>query len=203
MKQTKTLQTGKAPFELIEEAFHLLRLSPASTLATYYLGSLPFVLVLLFFWSDMSRSAFAEQRLAAAAFALSLLFLWMKVWQAVFAQGLLARLAGEAAPRWTLLRWLRLGLLQAILQPSGLFLVPLALCILVPFGWTYAFYQNVSALGDGQERDLRQVFKRSWRQAKLWPLQNHYILFVLKFFAVFVFLNLATGMLAVPFLLNK
>ena len=67
MKATKQLQQGKGAFELLEEAFHLLRLAPASTLAIYYLGSLPFILALLFFWSDMSRSAFAAQRLAACS----------------------------------------------------------------------------------------------------------------------------------------
>src|SRR5580765_3961786 len=107
MKPTKKLQEGKGAVELSEEAFHLLRGVPASTLAGYYLGSLPFVLALLFFWSDMSRSAFAEQRLAAGALGLSLLFFWMKAWQAVFAQELLARLSGEAAPGWTVSRLLR------------------------------------------------------------------------------------------------
>src|SRR5438445_3237657 len=102
MKGVQKSSAGKGSFELMEEAFHLLRLAPASTLASYYLGSLPFVLALLFFWSDMSRSAFAEQRLAAGAFGLALLFFWMKTWQAVFARDLLARLSGEPAPRWTL-----------------------------------------------------------------------------------------------------
>src|SRR5580765_7836489 len=135
MKPTTKLQEGKGAVELSEEAFHLLRGVPASTLAGYYLGSLPFVLALLFFWSDMSRSAFAGQRLASGALGLTLLFFWMKTWQAVFAQNLLAALSGDPAPRWTLGRWLRVALVQAILQPSGLFLLPLALMILLPFGW--------------------------------------------------------------------
>src|SRR2546425_133599 len=203
MKQAKQLREGKGAVELIEEAFHLLRLAPASTLAGYYLGSLPFVLLVLFFWSDMSRSAFAEQRLAAGAFALALLFFWMKTWQAVFAQDLLSRLCGEAAPSWTVLRWLRVGLTQAILQPSGLFFIPIALVTMVPFGWTYAFYQNVTALGDGQERDLREVFKRAWRQAKLWPGQNHYTLLLFKPFSILVFVNLISAALAIPYLLHN
>ena len=203
MKASKRTEEAKAPFELIEEAFHLLRLAPASTLAAYYLGSLPFVLALLFFWSDMSRSAFAGQRLATGALVLSLLFFWMKTWQAIFAQELLARLSGEASRPWKYSHLLRAGVVQAIVQPSGLFLVPLAFLILVPFGWIYAFYQNVSALGNGEDRGLRQVLQRSWRQARLWPLQNHYLLFLLKFFGIFVFLNLITAVLAIPYLLSK
>src|SRR5438094_561854 len=85
MKAAKQLQQGQGAFELIEQAFHLLRLAPASILAGYYLGTAPFVLCALFFWSDMSRSAFAEQRLAGGALGLALLFFWMKTWQAIFA----------------------------------------------------------------------------------------------------------------------
>src|ERR1043166_4858430 len=134
MKKAQQLQEGRNPFELIEEAFHLLRVAPVFPLACYYLGSLPFILALLFFWSDMSRSAFAGQRLAAEALSVGLLFFWMKTWQAVFPQQCLARLSGESAPPWSLMRWLRLAVVQAIIQPSGLFLVPGALILLIPFG---------------------------------------------------------------------
>ena len=39
----------KGTLELIEEAVHLLRLSPARTLAVYCIGTLPFVAALLYF----------------------------------------------------------------------------------------------------------------------------------------------------------
>jgi len=203
MKPTKQLQEGKSAVELIEEALHLLRGVPGSTLAGYYIGALPFVLAALFFWSDMSRSALAEQRLAVGALGLSLLFFWMKAWQAMFAQELLARLSGEAVSPWTFSRFWGVLLVQGILQPSGLFLLTIAFGILFPFGWIYAFYQNLAALGDGQDGDIRHLVKRAWRQARLWPLQNHYILLLLQPFGLFVFINLITGVLAVPYLLNK
>lgn len=165
----KQKQEGKNPFELIEEAFHLLRLAPGAALSHYYLGSLPFVLGLLFFWSDMSRSAFAEQRLTAGAFALSLLYLWMKCWQAVFARHLLARLCGEPAPRWSWRRLERIARAQIILQPSGLFLIAVGLVILLPFGWIYAFYQNVTALGGGEETAVKSVFQKAWQNPNSGP----------------------------------
>src|SRR5690349_9692724 len=99
MKPAK--QSGKAPLELVEEGFHLVRLAPISVWAAYYLGSLPFVLALLFFWSDMSRSAFAEQRFIPGVLALTALFVWMKTWQSYACRQLLARLCGETLPRWT------------------------------------------------------------------------------------------------------
>lgn len=67
-------QQGRGAFDLIEEATHLLRTAPAATLAVYYLGAIPFVLGLLYFWAEMSRSPFADQHLADASFATGILF---------------------------------------------------------------------------------------------------------------------------------
>ncbi len=202
MKRDASEQKAKGPIDLVEEAFHLLRLAPGNILACYYLGSLPFVLGLLYFWSDMSRSAFAEQRLIPGALGLTLLFFWMKLWQAVFAQQLLARLCGDPAPRWKLSRLLKTALFQAILQPSGLFLLPVALVLLFPFGWVYAFYQNATVFSGAADRDFKTVFKTARQQAMLWPLQNNYALLLCKAFAIFVFLNLISGVLAIPYLLD-
>jgi len=56
MKRTQRRQQGRGGLDLMEEATHVLRAAPAGTLAIYYLGAIPFVLGLLFFWADMSRS---------------------------------------------------------------------------------------------------------------------------------------------------
>jgi hypothetical protein len=200
MKKPHRLEKG--PLDLIEEAVHLLRLAPASLFAFYYLGSLPFILGLLFFWADMSRGSFAERRLAGASLGLAALFLWMKLWQALFARRMLARVCGEAPPplRWGGL-W-RTALTQAIVQPSGLLVLPVALALLVPFGWTWAFYQNVTVLEADEAGGLRSLLRRAFRQAALWPAQNHYGLLTLKLFGFFVCLNLASGFLLGPFLLK-
>src|SRR6516164_4848417 len=58
MKRNARRQQGKVSLELFEEAFHLVRSAPSVALASYYLGTLPFVLGLLWFWTDMSRSPF-------------------------------------------------------------------------------------------------------------------------------------------------
>lgn len=202
VKMKPDKQLGKGALELSEEAFHLLRRAPGSALLSYYLGSLPFILGLLYFWSDMSRSAFAEERLAVGALGLSLLFFWMKCGQAVFAQQMLAQLCGEPAPRWTFSRLARTALIQAILQPSGLFLLPVAAIILVPLAWVYAFYQNVTAFAGSEDGTVKTVFKKAWQQSPLWPMQNHYVLLCFKVFGLFVFLNLITAVLAVPYLLK-
>lgn len=140
---------GKGAFDLIEEATHRLRTVPIGTLAVYYLGAIPFVLGLLYFWADMSRSPFAGQHLIDSALGMAGLFLWMKFWQVIFARRLRAHVAAEPAPHWTVRRWGRVFLTQAFVQPSSLFVIPLSLVPALPFAWVYAFYQNVTALDDG------------------------------------------------------
>ena len=191
---------GKGPFDLIEEATHLLRTAPAATLAAYFLGAVPFVLGLLFFWADMSRSPFAHRHLADAALGLAALFFWMKFWQSIFALRLRAQLAGEPSPQFNFRRCVRIFLLQTIVQPCGLFLLPLALLPIIPFPWTYAFFQNATALGDGHDGHVWPLVKKSRQQAALWPAQNFLALLILLAFALYVFLNWTTAGLMLPHL---
>src|SRR2546421_10013224 len=94
MKRPRGKSSGKGAIELIEEAVHVLRQAPLSTLAAYYIGTLPFVIGLLYFWAEMSRSPFAYQHLAGESLALAAPFLWMKVWQGRFARSLWAQIGG-------------------------------------------------------------------------------------------------------------
>ena len=172
-------EDGRGALELIEEAVHLLRLAPAGLFSIYYLGTIPFVMALLYFWADMSRSALAQERCAGAAAGLALLFLWMKGWQAVFADLLRSHLRGSSTGRWTFSRLLRLWVLQAIVQPAGLFLLPAAFVLTLPFAWTYAFFQNVTVLGGEEHDGLRSLCRKAIQQASLWPGRNHLLLAVL------------------------
>jgi hypothetical protein len=179
--------------EVLEEAVHLLRLAPPGALLSFYAGSVPFVLGFLYFWSDMSRSAFARRHVADGSLVMALLYIWMKAFQAVFARQLRARLSGRAGRRLSPSAWARHLLAQAALQPTSLFVLPLAALVLLPYGWAYAFYQNLSVTGDGAA---------SRRQALLWPRQNHAVICVLLLFDSFVFLNLVLTVFLVPLLLK-
>src|SRR5262245_7436263 len=98
MKHASRRQQGRTAADMIEEAVHLLRTAPGGVLSTYDLVSLPFVLGLLFFWTDMSRNPLARQHVVECALGVSVLFLWMKFWQALFARRLRARVADETLP---------------------------------------------------------------------------------------------------------
>jgi hypothetical protein len=180
---------GKAATELIEESVHLLRSAPPAALAAYYLGSLPFVLAFLFFWTDMSRSPFADQHLAGSALVLTGIFFWMKFWQAIFARQLRAVLAGSPPPPLRARQAARIFITQGALQPTGLFLLPLAVAAFLPLAWVYAFYQNLTALDQGDSAEVGGLVKKAVRQASLWPRQNHLALMEPSVFGLFVFLN--------------
>jgi hypothetical protein len=182
-------QSGKSALDLVEEAVHLLRAAPAATLATHGWGTIPFVLGLLYFWADMSRSPFAHQHVAGASLGMAALFLWMKFWQAAFAARVRAQAAGLPAPRWGPGRCARVFLGQAIVQPSGLFLLPLALIPVLPFGWVYAFYQSATALAGREPGRTSRLAQQAWKQAALWPRQNHVLLALLAGWTLCVFLN--------------
>src|SRR4030095_16556767 len=89
MKRVQQLEEGHSGFDLMEEAFHLLRSARPATLVTYYIGTIPFVLGALYFWSDMSQSAFARERLGTASLGMAALYFWAKFWQSIFARRLL------------------------------------------------------------------------------------------------------------------
>jgi hypothetical protein len=188
--------------ELIEECVHLLRLAPLGVLASYYVGTLPFALGMLFFWAEMGQSAFAYDRCAASALMVGSLFLWMKTWQSIFACQLRAQIVGEPPPRWTFRRLSCVAVTQIFIQPSGLFIVPAAFALMLPFGWAYAFYQTITALGHQDPVSIRGTLRSALAQAALWPRQNHVLLVILAGFGLFVFLNWMLALFWVPLLVK-
>jgi hypothetical protein len=198
----RSAQRGRPALDLIEDAVHLLRTVPLSTLLAYYIGAIPFALGLLYFWADMSRGAFAQRRCVLASFAMALLFLWLKCWQSVFAAKLHERVAALASSTWTMRRIFQLVLVQGALQPSRLIVHPISLVLTIPFGWVTAFYENVTVLGDGSEPDVRAVMKKAAGQARFWQGQNHAVLAIFTLLALFVWLNAAILIVSVPSLLK-
>jgi hypothetical protein len=196
-------QTGPGAIDLLEEAVHRLRLAPLGTLAIYCVGSLPFILGLLYFWADLSSDPDAPHHATGAAFGLTLLFIWMKIFHAIFASELRARFVRRPPAPWTFARLARLALVQMTLQSTALFALPFAALLTVPLGWVYAFYQNVTAFGDGETGSVKAVFARSARSAVLWPKQNHFALAALSLLGLFAWMNLMIAVFILPQLLRQ
>ncbi|MFZ1983710.1 MAG: DUF4129 domain-containing protein [Desulfatitalea sp.] len=185
---------------LTERAVHLLRQKGAAALVEYYIGTLPFILGLLFFWSDMSRNPYADSYCAPAAGGLALLFIWMKLWHVRYCRRLWSALNDVAPEPWP---WQRCGaaaLRQAALQATGLVVLPVAALIVLPMAWAYAFYQNLSVLDGPETKTLKQLYQEALRQTMPWPGQNHLLLTILTVFGLLVLLNLAIGLMLLPYL---
>jgi hypothetical protein len=165
---------------LAGEALHLLRTAPPRALLCYFAGTLPFITGLLYFWADMSRSAFARQRCFPAAFALAVGFIWMKSWQACFAGVLRDTLTGRASSPLDARGVARLVARQAVLQPYGLVVIPFAFLLLVPFFHVYAFYQNLTALGCRPTDGLRPLARKAMGLSLYRPKQNTVLIWLLS-----------------------
>jgi hypothetical protein len=193
---------GRPALDLIEEAVHLLRQTPPRLWLAYLAGSVPFVLGLLYFWADMSVSAVAAQRAPVAALGMALLFVWLKCWQAVFASGLQAQISAQTPESWSVRRVLSLVAVQGIVQPTKLFLLPLAAIITLPLAWVFAFYENMTVLAAGDSAGVRATLRRAGNQARAWPWQNHYTLVALSLLAGVLWINAIVAAATTPFLLK-
>lgn len=209
----KSVSQAKDVLDLIEESTHLLRSAPAPLLALYYAGSVPFVLGLLYFWTDMSRNPFANQHIADAALAMTALFVWMKFCQSLFARRVRARAAAGTPPPLRAIEALRIVTTQTVLQSLGL--LPIGLCLAAmsrvpPLGLLLSilvslllpFFWNITALADSGSAGMAAVFKKAWRLWWIWRGQSLAVLAILYFFGIYVFLSWMILSVSLPDLLK-
>jgi len=162
----------------MNEGLYLLRAGGAEAALYYYLGSIPFMLVMLFFWSDMARSGFALQHMVLESLLLACLFSWMKVWQAIFSRRLHELRTGNNPTKITVKHWFKVLVNQVTVQPWGLLFIPLSMLLVIPFARVHAFFQNYCLLDDGGDR--QELSKQASKQARLWPMQNHLLIWLLS-----------------------
>jgi hypothetical protein len=183
--------------EIFEEAVGLVRRASAMDLCCYGLGTLPFVFYFLFFFGRRT-GADGFGHLVPESLALSLLYLWMKYWQSVYAHRLLAAARNV---RKEFISPTGPAMVQATLQPWSFLLLPVALLLTVPFGWCYAFFQNVTVLGS--EGDVGTVFRRAYRQSLLFPAQNLLVILFALILSLIVFVNLFAAAFLIPLLTKQ
>jgi len=200
-KKTGEPRQYAKPLELIEEAVHLLRRSPPRVFVAYYLGTIPFTLGFLYFWADMSRGFNAWARLVPATLGLTVGYIFMKTMQTVYARRLRNEITGEEEPEMKLSLLARTAAMHSIYQPWGFLLLPAALLVTVPFGWCFAFFQNLTVLGPGRG-DLSSARRKAWEQSLLWPAQNHLALGILLLFSLIVMANLLITAMYAPHLIR-
>ena len=193
----------KSVLRLLEEAIGVLKFAPFELLTRYCIGSVPFILGLFYFWTDMSRNAFANERLVTAALGMALLFAWMKAWHTLFAHKVWQYLQHSTQQQWTIKSVFVMAASQTFIHASGFIILPAALLVMLPFGWCYAFYQNSTVYCGPEFPNFKSTVTQAWQQAKLWPRQNHLLMAIVSVFAMVVFINLAIGMITIPYLIKR
>ena len=194
--------TERSAIEWIEEATLLFRNAGLATAGLYYIGSLPFVLALLFFWADMSSDAFAYQRILPASLGLAALYLWMNLWQAIYASELRKQVSGQASSPWTARRVLRVTIVQSAVQPSSLLVIPAGALLAIPFAWIYGFYQNVTVLAATDELRPSALLAQARAYSLIWTRQSWMMLAIQAGFGLVVAINLAIATFVLPRLLQ-
>lgn len=163
---------------LAEEGFQLVVRSGTVAITIYLIGTLPFLMGAIFYWSAMTYSAQASAYASPGALGLALLFVWMKALQARYGQHLRNTLMdGDLSP-WTAGEFFRTLCRQASLHATAVVAYPVAALVVLPMAYVAAWYQNVALLDDGGNASLRQLSRDAARQAALWPRQNHALLWL-------------------------
>lgn len=198
MNKDALKRMGTPAIDLLEEAVRLLRRAPATALIAYYIGAVPCVLGALYFVADMSRSAYAAERLVESAAGLAGLYVWMKCWQTAFTSRLSAELLLKEPAPWTAARVARMAFAQMAVQPTGLILRVAAMNLLLPTIFTEIFYLNITVLGDGEPRGLGELLRQAYAQCRFWPKQSHVASLILWVFRFFVWLNVCIAIFITP-----
>lgn len=187
--------------QVLEEAFHLLRSIDLNLYWYFYLGTIPFVIGLLYFTADMSRSGLAQEDAAFIAGIMVVLYVWMRVCQARFCDGLWNFLSpkteGNVRERMRFRNFAAFLLLHSLQGP----LLIIGLIAVVPLGWIIAARENLSVLAFREEHSegtLRNLWAESLRLSGYQWAQNHGVLIVLGVVALFTWVNVIGTAILVP-----
>ncbi|MDT8390521.1 MAG: DUF4129 domain-containing protein [Lentisphaeria bacterium] len=182
----------------LEEALRLLRQTPVAALLVYWGATAAFAGAFIYFWADMSRSAFAWRRCPALAVGLAVLYPFMKTMQAYFCAWLTARRQNTPPPSFQVGIFLRVFCSQAWWQSLGFVLLPVAAVATLPMAWTIAFFQNLTVFAWSSAEKAASPMTAAARQSFFRPRQNHAALFILSLFALIVFIDFIVLIVLLP-----
>src|SRR5690242_18453569 len=116
----------------MEDAARLLRRTSPGVVALHWVGTAPFALGVLRYWSDITNPRTPDAKCAIEALGLALLLVWMNCWRAVYAGRLRRQLAGLAETPWTGRRVWRLVAGQSLFGAMKLIVMPVAWLVMFP-----------------------------------------------------------------------
>jgi len=191
--------SGSAALDALEDAVHLLRRTPLSTLLCHWVGSAPFTLGVLLFWNDITQYRPSNAACVADSLALAALLAWMNCWRAAFAGRLRARLGAQldVASADRIGVW-RMAGCQSLLGASKPIVLLLSLLMVFPLAQTVAFYRYASVLACRADLSFRQVIARASKLAGIGKAQSWVVLAAIAFLQLIVTLNVATDIAILP-----
>ena len=182
-------EEGESCIDLLERAVHLLRSVSLPALLSYYAGSIPFVVAVLYFIADMSANPFAGNHCAAAAFGLVFLYVWMRSWHTLFCRHLMNEVEPVEPSRQTVRSFLRTAAFHMIYSTWSLILLCISMGIVFPFAWVLAYVNNLCIVGPTDE-SFKDAAVKARSATWPWPLQNHYAISIIGLLGMVVLLNL-------------
>jgi hypothetical protein len=192
-------QSGAAALSALEDAVHLLRRTPLSTLLCHSIGSAPFTLGVLLFWNDITQYRPSNAACVADSLALAALLAWMNCWRAAFAGRLRAQLSG--GPPASIGVW-RMAGCQSLLGASKPIVLSLSLLLVFPLAQTVAFYRYASVLACRADLSFKQVIARASKLAGIGKAESWVVLAAIAFLQLMVTLNVATVIAILPILVR-
>jgi hypothetical protein len=197
MARKKKNRDPVTPLQSMEEATTLLRHLSPSTWLLWFVGTIPWVIAFIHFWNDMSRAADAPGMLIERSLYVAVTYVLMKTTHALFADRLLATLRGQGDWEALSLRgWLRLVSSQAMIHSTMPWVLAIAGLAVLPIGWAYAFYQNVSVLALSTFRSqgrMRDLVRAALRQSHYRAGHNHWMILLALPFSLLVWANILIG----------
>ena len=184
MSSSKRPKNQASAFLLAEEAVQLLFRSGLHSMSLYCIGSVPFVLGLVAYVGTMLHSGYAHLYHGTGALGLAILFMWMKTLQARFGQHLANTLRDEPPSPWQVRAFMTTFCRQGLLHGTFMVVYPVAFITVIPMGFVASMYQNMSVLDDCNTQSTRKLAEDAFSQARLWPKQNHFLLWLCSPFMI-------------------
>ena len=197
------IESGNIPaIECLEESFHILRMNIVSLMPVYCIGTVPFVLGMIYFINDMCQRSDAVRIIPRYALYITVLFLWKNLFQALFCSRVMDKLTSNPPVRRTYKDYARILLYQGIIQPYSLFANAVAAVLFFPLPWSIAFFTNVSFFAASEKKGFIETIRISFRNALVYPYQNNLIFYMLLIFAFMAALNTALLIFLIPWVLK-
>jgi len=198
----RNLETSRPGLAAVEEAASLLKRTPVRAWLIYLILTGGFLLAALYYLAELSSGPNTTGDAVGGAALLALCFCAAKVGQCYFMNRLHAVLTEEADPPWTPGRIGRAFLQQSARQPWGFPALLITSLMLVPFPFTYAFFESHTLYANGL-RTSKEASRLAGQAARVWPSQNSNGVLILTLFGLVLLINIVAAGSFLPGLLRS